>query len=217
MRTKIATAAALVALAGCGDRASPELGAALARLGEALTPSAETLPLSATLTPDVAAAIDGPLLFARVPESGAEAGLTLLRENGDERIWVTQDGRTLTFRAGVLVATRGLGRDLMSADLGEVRAALDGGAARATRVHRYLDGEGHEVIRAYVCDYARRDGTAETLFGSSPATRIDETCHGLHQDFANVYWIDRAGQMRAARHWVGPEVGPLETQLVKDR
>lgn len=90
-----------------------------------------------------------PTLLAELPKLSVSATMALFGRNGDVQTWKSADGVSLSFLDGVLVSSRGLGADVMSADVSGTRAMLAGdGSARHIRLHSYLDGDYQPSIRA---------------------------------------------------------------------
>ena len=186
-------AALLLALAACAAPA-PDLRAGLGR-----------------------AAIDSlgrTLLFVET-----EAGQSLLAEearNGPVRTWRAEEGVSLSTDAGLIVATRGLGADLMSADVSGTRAALSGGPSQDyPRLHSYLDGENRTRFRAFRCVMTRAAEERIDSFGLSLAvTRHVETCYSTTEPVRNVYWTGGDGTLWRSAQWVAPGVTVL-TELLR--
>ena len=123
-----------VSVGACGnDTTQPGVGKAvvaslkgrLAGGEEAPRPTADQL--RAAITPEFRAQSGNkPLLIVtsqRVPVSSI---LTMFAENGGVRTYLSPDQISFSLRNGVLVATRGLGDDLMSADVSDVEPVLAG-------------------------------------------------------------------------------------------
>jgi len=127
------------------------------------------------------------------------------------------DGITLSLRDGVLIATRGLGDDLMSADVAGDLAMLRGAGANDYYPHirSYLDGEDQTVFRGHQC---RRTGLARATIrigGAAPAARRIEThCTSPQDAFTNIYWLDGTGGVIKSRQWISPMIGYMETERV---
>ena len=138
-------------------------------------------------------------------------------ENGGTVTWATADDVSLAFRGGLVTASRGLGFDLMSADLAGPLAALGGGASQGYARHMtYLDGENRTVFRAFLCDM--RPGVPETIaiLGEARATiRRDETCRSSEETVGNSYWFGADGTVWRSRQWLGPDLGYLGTELLR--
>ncbi|WP_425097897.1 YjbF family lipoprotein [Tropicibacter sp. S64] len=175
--------------------------------------------LSRSLTPQAIARFNGPLIYVAVLGNGVQAGLTPGPRNGAVQQWNTVDGASLSFRDGVLTASRGLGGDLIAADVTDVVAALRQGHDTAERVHRYLNHENALEIHAFKCEYTRPGREpVQTLAGAYTAQRIDETCFDSKGTrIENAYWIDGAGVVRRSTQWLGPYAGYLDIQRLKDR
>ncbi len=147
---------------------------------------------------------------------GLDAAATAIPHGARDGIatWRTADNVGLSFRDGVVIATRGLGHDLMSADVAGTLAALGGGPQSGySRLLTLLDGEGHTVFRAFLCEMGPPRPETVTLFDTAFATtRRDETCHTTGLTVANSYWQDADGTMRRARQWLSPGTGMLTTE-----
>ncbi|MGR3462109.1 MAG: YjbF family lipoprotein [Roseovarius sp.] len=163
------------------------------------------------LTGTVAAVPPQPIGPARLrvtlPATGARATLAPVARNGDVTVWQTLDGITLSFRDGVLIATRGLGDDLMSADVGGTLAMLRGTGAPGhyPQLRSYLDGEDRTVFRSFQC---RRDARP----GAGPPRRITERCVSPRDETTNTYWLDQTGKITRSRQWVSPAIDYMETE-----
>ena len=209
---------ALPTLTACGSERSGFIEQAFALVGELTSRNAEGPPLRDRLTPQTLAQIGTPVLIVKLPLTDSEAGAQPLRVDGDLEIWSTLNGVQFAFREGVLIYTRGIPGDLMSADLRSVRQAIRTGAGtEIVRVHRYLDGEDQEVVRAFVCDI-RSDGREQVtvLTGSFSTRKVTETCVSSTEQMENHYWIDTRGLMRKSRQWIGPDAGYVELERIND-
>lgn len=191
------------ALIGCGnDDAQPQLGMIAAKRVQAKItgagPDTADLPTVDQLraaAPEFRAQAGGlPLILASSMRLPVASIMFQTGVNGDVRTYFTPDGISFALRNGVLVASRGLGTDLMRADVAQVLPRVRAGSGQATRVHVYLDGENQEVRHSYRCDYARVGG------------EVVESCRGDHASFENRYVV-RNGVIAVSVQWVSPKLG----------
>lgn len=207
---------ALSVLASCGSSGGGMTGMAIGAARGLIGPREQPTDLRQTLTPEVLASLPGSVMLIELPQRDVQAGVIRVTQNGSNVTWAAQDGVTVAFDSGVVSATRGLGSDLMSADLSDVVRAVYGGGGTAVRVHRYLDGEDQAFARSLVCQYQSAPGqTATVLNGSYTATLVQETCSSTDLTVKNSYWIDASGVMRKSRQWVGPDIGYMVTERLK--
>ncbi len=192
-------------LAACGSEQSQNpllpalqsLPATLGRKAPATGPTAADI--RSRITPDVRAQFGNvPLKIAVLEDKNLASVLIQRQQNRDVVTYFTPDGISMAYKSGVLVATRGLGFDLMEADVDEVLQSLRTGRNGAVRVHRYLDGEDQIVLRSFVCDY---EGSA----------RITETCYSDGFSIENTYQMN-AGSVTASRQWIGPQQGYIRLE-----
>jgi hypothetical protein len=155
---------------------------------------------------------DGDLLLAELRDGEVSAILVPGVSNPRGNTWVTPDGISLTFRGGLLIATRGLGADLMIADVGQVEAVLPG-AGNAVRVHEMLGGEDQIDRLRFGCQLSVEGRqTIEIFERRYETTKVNEVCTGDGATFTNSYWIDSHGKIWKSHQWVSELVGYLDVE-----
>lgn len=182
---RLALAVLFLGLAGCAAGPTPDLRPSLPeRVSRATTP----------------------LLFAEVRSLRAAAVLEPSGTNADVITWESIDGIALSLRRGMLIGTRGLGRDLMAADVSGTLAALRGGPSQDfERIHSYLDGEGRTTFRAFRCTLSGGAGETITVAARAYATQVyEETCYSSTETLSNRYWVGGDGVVRRSVQWIGP-------------
>lgn len=197
-----AALAALLALTGC-DRMID--GVSLSDLTARDTTTERIIDLSAERPPEIA---------VEIAALGTGAVLRRVGQNGPVSSWRSPDGAGLSYDGGLLTATRGLGDDLMSAELAGSRAMLAGTAPERgyARIHSYVDGENRSYFVTYLCRAAGRNADSVTIGSETrAATRVDEHCTAPDMEFINSYWVARDGTVLRSRQWVSDRVGHLET------
>lgn len=149
-----------------------------------------------------------------MPKLGAQGLAALSARNRGVATWRTADNTTFSFQDGVVVSTRGLGDDLMGADVSQSNSALRGGTSDwAPRLHGYMNGEFQPYFTVFHC---RRTGSrsATVQVGSTLVftNRTDETCVNDDLEFENSYWRNSNGVMVKSRQWVSEGIGYVETE-----
>jgi len=203
-------------LSACGTQYE-EQSQLFGAIGRTLLPGSgddqQTSAQSAPLTRASIEAAEGDFLLAAVPSRESGALLQKAGENGDEVTWISPDGISVTYDRGVLVATRGLGPDLMAANVSGTVAALRQGAGSSQRVHEYLDGNDQIVRRSFDCRIERAGNERIVILERSYETvRYEENCESGSQRFQNIYWADKAGVVWKSRQLISPPVGYLDSE-----
>lgn len=198
--------AVLAAMAGCGnDPNRSDIFSLAGMFGETAQPQVAPEQLARTALP----LIEGPVLLATIEATGASAILAPFGENAGVTTWTTVDRRTLSLRAGRIVATRGLNFDLMSSD-----ATTPG--RNGTLTHRTLNAANETVTRRFSCRAERAPGQVTLLSGESlSGQRIVERCSGETGTVTNTFWTDQVGRVRRSRQWIGPDAGPVSIELLR--
>lgn len=167
---------------------------------------------SAQQTVTVAAeSLTGPRLQVQIESRGANALLSPAAINNDVETWLAVDNISLSFRDGVLVASRGLGFDLMAADTRGTIAAFAGmGEDVYRRQMRYLTGEHHSTYLTAGCSMT--SAGPETVDGQQ-LERLEEHCQARQHEFTNLFWRDPNGTVLRSRQWLSPEIGYIAVSL----
>ncbi|MCG6111845.1 MAG: YjbF family lipoprotein [Paracoccus sp.] len=205
---------ALAALAGCSNSGPDEAGGGpLAVLAQAATQAVGARraegPATPPPTPEQAAAEalrvnQGPLIQAGFEGLGRNQIMAMTGQNGAMRTYMTPAEEALILRDGMLVGTRGLGRDLSVAEPGTDRLIRAGQSGSGTRIMRYLSGDGLERPLQFACT---------TAPGPNPGV-IVESCEGHGTTFQNNYLV-QGGQIPVSRQWIGPGLGYVTIQTLR--
>lgn len=222
----VAGLALLVALAACGNEKtgpSPVASAigAMAKSSVAKIKAKKSgaKPAAKAATPaELRAELEAagkPILLVSSKTLGQTGFLTVFDTKGDVLTWKTPDGVTFSQRGGVLIQTRGLGADLMSAQAPSVAQLMRAGETYQ-RIYYFLGGDDQGTRRTYDCR-ATVVGTEsiEVLGRTHKATHITELCERPLGKLTNDYWIEGA-QVRKSRQWVSGPIGYIDFERVID-
>lgn len=156
-----------------------------------------------------------PILRVSSATLGQTGFLTILDAKGDVLTWKTPDGATFSQRDGVLIQTRGLGPDLMSAQAPSVGQLLRPGASYQ-RIYYFLGDDDQGTRRTYDCTTAIiGKESIEVLGRSHQATHVTEQCERPLGKLTNDYWIE--GELiRKSRQWVSGAIGYIDFERVID-
>jgi Group 4 capsule polysaccharide lipoprotein gfcB, YjbF len=221
----VAFAAVLALLSACGnDKSEPSpMGAAVGGMAKATlsrvagkrggpaVPPAST----AQLSRDAIEKFGIPVLRVVIKARGADALVTIGDTKGDVMTWSTTDGTTFSFRSGVLIQTRGLGPDLMSASVPTITQLTAAGGSHP-RSYFFLGEDDRSERRDYECSVAIAGREQIEVFTSKHATlHVREECVRPEGKITNDFWLED-GTVRKSRQWTSPGTGYLETEMVVD-
>lgn len=226
-RVGAALLAGLMLLTGCGtDSRGTEQGQVASQFVAQMRQAVRARGKSAAppVAPDpegttrkAMALTDKSVIFVQVEKSGLIAALGEFGRNGAVQSYATAQNQTLSFRQGMLVATRGTGDDLMSADTARAAALIrTRQPGEAEHVWRHLDGEGIERALAMRCTIRPAGAQDFPFVGRSWSTiRMDERCAAGSRVVTNNYWVAGDGTIAMSRQWVSPGVGHVTVQLAR--
>lgn len=199
----------------CGPmtESQPIVGAARSLFGASADPGAVALDPRRDLSRDIIESSPTDFILLAIVSRDAAATAQFVGANGSRQTWATLDGISLTFDNGLVVATRGLGDDLMGSDPSEVYHALRHGGGEVLRINDYLGSQDDIVRASYYCDIQALGSETIEIFERSYATqKFQEICVSPDQQFENLYWIDSSGTIWQSRQWLSALVGYLEVQ-----
>lgn len=154
------------------------------------------------------------ILRVKVPALGVDVLMSERDRHGDAVTWEAADGITFTFRGGVLVETRGLGPDLMSARAPAPSAIASG--AKTRRDYYYLWDDDRTERRSYDCAGENQGAAQVTIYGRNHATRqVAEVCQRPEGRITNEFWFE-GNKIRQSKQWVSPDAGYAVIMLVID-
>jgi hypothetical protein len=217
---RLAALLALAAVSGCGSGTDDTLSNIRETMFARLKTSQAELEAARAATnaavvadPEALRNFESPILLVIVEKLDSVGLIGPVTDKGFESVWFSADGKSLAFREGQIIASKGLLTDLESANLPDVRRAR----GEVVRDHYYRDGD--EVIRRYRyhCVIEEKGpAKAQVLDRIYPTTLVTETCRNGNVSFANAYYLGPVGEIRLSRQWLSPEVGYVEVQKVQD-
>lgn len=222
-RNWAAAALACLGLLGCSSDDAPndlrQLGVAVL---ETVTPSrgasgdGGATVTEAQVARALAGAEDGVALVG-IEDRSSQSLVIEIEENRGYRTFATATRQTITYRRGMVTATRGLGGDLMSSDTDALLRLVSARAeGQAVYVMRFLSGEEKTVSLIATCTVARA-GTGPVQAGeiNTTAQIMTAKCSGGTESFVNAYLVDSTGTILSTRQWLGPLVGYLTSQMLR--
>lgn len=217
MKLPLLALTAALALTGCGNEA--DQGAVLTALKGSLPSLGKKA--AAPAAPDPAPVLKNtsvPVsMIVQSTLGGITAVIVQIEQNGPYRTYTTASRQTLTFRQGLVTATRGLGNDMMSASVSDSLALISARKpGTAKRVLRYLDGANNVITYQFDCEMYMT-GAARVQQGevSANAVEMTENCFGRTQKFTNTYLVDGSGMILSSQQWISPIQGYFDIKVLR--
>jgi len=215
---RIACAAALVALGACGSDSDHLSGVTMARsIASGVTGigRAPEAPAGLGLTRASLAQILTPVDLVTVESTGAQAVIAKIASNAGVETWSSVDKKTLSLRSGVLVASRGLGDDLIGASVPSLSQILAGGPY--ARSHSWTGDDDRVIRHDFSCRGQVIGITSVTVVERSYSVRhLREICTGAMGGFQNDYWQQIGGKLRQSRQYVSDGAGYVLIQHLSE-
>jgi len=211
-KMRIGFGIAALALMSCGETDDNELGAQV--LG--LLFDAEQAPVSQVPTVSEAdiLASSGQFIRVNIRELERLDTMVAVGENGPRTTWMDSANISLTLEDGIVVATRGLRRDLMGAEVLQTWAAIRAGGGDSTRQHDFMSDQDQITTSVLQCSIALQGTEDVTRFGQTRvATKFEERCTSDGLSFVNIYWVSGQGTLLRSLQAVSPDAGYLQIDV----
>lgn len=208
MRRLALTGALILAVSACGNDPNRNDPLRIAEIFQSGEPAPQATPQQ--MARAALSQLKEPVMLAELDDGARVALLVPLGQNGSVRTWTTVDRQTISVRAGRVVATRGLGADLMSSSA--PRPGQGGRYALATL------NAAHEPVRIGVECRTTSSGAKTLVLASGErlsVTHIVEECFAGETAFRNEFWRGANGQIRQSRQWLGTATGFLTLQVLR--
>lgn len=155
-----------------------------------------------------------PVLFVELA-SGQNGTLTPYPGKGIGQTWLGADGATITMNGGVLMASRGLGDDLMgSSSLMPPWSKIKNKKQIYSREINHITGNNKILKRSLSCDI-QKIGKKEVLKiwdVNFKVSVFEEYCRNSGLKFKNTYYIDTKGIMRRSLQYHSNSIGYILTE-----
>lgn len=185
--------------------------------------SGGTAPPAAEVSRELLDSLDYPLLEVRIERRDVLAYLGVQTERHDGQpgkvvVWRTRDDATLALRNGMLISTRGLGGDIVSAYV-PARGDAPGPSVSGAQFQMIRSGGGSPQRLTLVCDLADLGIETIEIIGHQHATQhLRQRCEAESGGrVTNDYWVEpMVGLVWQSRQWAGPYIGYLQLRLVRN-
>lgn len=183
-------------------------------------------PKQVVVTPEMFAKIEVPMIQVNPVTLGGSDFLqraAMRRDSGKGtlEIWKSSDNAQIFLRNGVVVGTRGIGRDIIAADAAVTVSALRNRASRSgIRTFTISDGDVTSNRIQFRCDIVKLGPEKINVVNHVFTTdHFRETCVSAvagGQSLRNEYWVQQStGIVRKSRQWIGPVVGYFDMVLLR--
>ena len=205
--------ALLAASSACGSLGDDGVGAQLADVAVGLASGQANAPAATGVLITEEELVGNPGKFLRVNMRKLDRWDTMVpaATNGSRVTWVDNENNTVTLENGLIVATRGLPRDIMGASVNGVWAAIRAGGGTAQRTHEFLDDNDQIAQELLQCSIVLKGSeTVERLSQTLNSRRFEEICVGERLQLTNIYWLNSTGQLLRSLQAISADAGYLQ-------
>ena len=206
--------AAIGLVAACGNQPESESTRNLLKGLLQLAKTSRSAPPQQGLSPQVIqqvlAATPNSVILFTLEKTNGQVPIIQIERNLAYRTYATGARQTVTVKNGMVTATRGLGGDLMSAEIDQTLNVISSRSSGLTkRTMRFLSGDDQTIELNFDCVVSVQNGQ-----GGLQGMRED--CRAGKTTFVNTYAVDSNGRIRASRQWVGDFTGYVSLALLRD-
>lgn len=212
----VSLAVALLGLAACGSLREEGPGAQVAELATGLVTGRgeEAAPAASSVTQEQILSNPGKFMRVNIRDLNRWDTMVPAAQNGSRVTWVDSENNSITLDDGIVVATRGLPRDMMGATATQTWAAIRAGGGNAQRTHEFLTDDDKIAQELLQCSIVSKGAdTVRRLSQTLNSRRFEETCDGEGLQLTNIYWVNGAGRMLRSLQAISPDAGYLQIDI----
>ncbi len=173
----------------------------------------------AALTRDAIAHIDKPLLRISAQTIGVKTLFALVAENGAYRTYLNNLKMSVTYKKGIITATRGFGLDLLSQGISikPEEMFIDPDTPKFyTRTQQQLVNIKSITELNYNCILEKTGDESITIVEIEyQLSKFTETCRSKDRAFSNFYWVDAdTKQIWKSAQSIGQQAGFFITEVL---
>jgi hypothetical protein len=225
MRLLISILSIFLTAAACGSGTGANKGMkdalldSFKALQEAKKAKGQPKALPAALTRDAIAHIDKPLLRISAQTLGVKTLFAQVAQNGAYRTYLNNLKMSVTYRNGIITATRGFGLDLLSQGVSiapeEMFTETDA-PKFYTRTQQQLVSIKTITKLNYNCILEKSAVETITIVEIDyPLVKFTETCRNEERAFSNFYWVDgKTKQIWKSAQSIGDQAGFFITEVL---
>ncbi|SFS20165.1 YjbF family lipoprotein [Yoonia litorea] len=213
MRLTVAaiTAAALTLLSACSDPQGSSVISRVTGMMLGMTQDDATSRTGLQVSAEEILANPGRYVRVNVRDLGVADTMVAAADNNGRVTWAGGTGISVTLDQGVVVATRGLPRDLMGSDASATLASLRNGRGNHVRTHDFLSDQDQIQSVVLQCRVEAKGSDEITRLGARlSTTRVEERCTSDGLSLTNVYWLNQSGRILRSLQAVSPDAGYLQ-------
>lgn len=152
-----------------------------------------------------------PIIALSSPDTTKKATLVALGNNKEKLTWVSADGISLSFKDGILIATRGYSQDLIAIKNSATSKMFGKKQLKYKKVYRYLNGENAYQDFRFSCTISPlKNYKTSILEIELIVTRYLESCKAGNQNHVNRFYVlPNTNIVLKSEQWVSPNNGSI--------
>jgi len=221
MRKSIYRALTLLAICGCTQNIKDEFSetSIIKELSDAWREAMSTpemVDTRKTVTRQIIESAGIPLLFIE-KESGQNGTLALYPGSSIVETWLGADGATVSLNNGELVATRGLGNDLMGSIVPRATTLKERLGNPYTKTMRFLTADDQNDDLSLECTVRQFHKSEQIIIFEKihEVLKYFETCTNKNYVFENLFWQNSEGLTMMSKQFHSLSVGQLLIMRLK--
>jgi hypothetical protein len=134
-----------------------------------------------------------------------------------EETWISGDKLSVGMKQGMIIATRGLGGDMLAGDSSQTLAAIKAGREGNTlRFITHLNGNNEAHTLSFRCRLSKTTRQPLDLGAYSVDTvLVSEACTNGDIQFTNLFWVEQGrNRIMQSRQWISDHLGTLALRVI---
>ena len=154
-----------------------------------------------------------PIILIASNNEKVQATLVALGNNKEKLTWVSSDGISLSYDTGILIATRGFTRDLMSLNHPKLKKPFRALNKSYFKTHRFLDSTNQYEDIKFTCVMKKNPNSRLSILEYKIlTTHLIEHCESNFHAYTNEYYLlPGTDIVLKSKQWISPTNGSFIT------
>ena len=153
-----------------------------------------------------------PIIGLSSPNHQEQATLVALGNQNDQLTWVSADGISVSFKNGVLIATRGYSQDLIESRHNDLDSLFTQDTKKRSKIFRYLNGQNGYSEIEFSCSVVSKAKTTSFLIDLKlRTTKFTEYCSAGTSKHTNEYYVlPNTNIILKSKQWISEANGYID-------
>ena len=153
-----------------------------------------------------------PIILLSSLDGKKSATLVALGDYKNKLTWVSADGISVSFKNGILIATRGYSQDLLESKQTDLNSIFLSSKKKRSKTYRYLNGQNEYEELSFSCSVKTKKNVGSAFLDMTlNTTKFTEKCEAGTNNHTNEYYVlPNTNIVLRSKQWISKANGYIK-------